>query len=327
MSIRSRYFTRICVWAAGLCGLVLIAAPGMATPVTGATVLVNTGGTGGAYSDTSTVTTPGASSAASASVGAATVGADGSHADASGAAFANFGTLGVAGSGNALTPPATPTTGVASDALASAFWDDALTPVPIAGSGLASGTQVIADLNLDLRFTNALFAFNNGTGFFHYEMVVAVGATVVLSACLVTDPGNIEFIALNCPDGVQSTIVGIPANNNDPLTIQLASIALPLTILQPFELSASLVFDGQCTSGPNDTQFSSCVFDGDALHTSNAFLQPLGDFTLVAASGHDYSLPAPPNGAPESGSLALMIAALVPAALSLRRRRATRAVT
>jgi hypothetical protein len=100
-------------------------------------------------------------------------------------------------------------------------------------------------------------------------------------------------------------------------------IARPLAILQPFELSVSLSFNGQCTPGPSDSVVSSCTLDGNALHTSTATLQPLGDFTLVAASGHDYSLSVtPPAGSvPEPGSLALLVSTLLPVAWSWRDRR------
>jgi len=122
---------------------------------------------------------------------------------------------------------------------------------------------------------------------------------------------------------VGSNRIGIPGDTDGPLAVQLAPVSLPLAILQPFELGVGLFVEGECNVGPNDTAISSCSFDGDALHTSTATLQPLGDFTLVAASGHDYSAPVtPPASAPEPGTLALVVSGLVPAALSLRRRKA-----
>lgn len=315
MRIHLQRCRTLCVRVAAFCGLALIAGAAMAGPFTEAIATVNTGGTGGVYSDTSSVTTPGASSSASVAVGANTVGADGSHADASAAAFANFGTLGVAGSGNGLTPPATPTTGVDSGSLASAFWDDVLTPVPVAGSALSPGASVIADLLLDFRFSNSLSALTNADAFFNYEMTAFLGSTLVLDDCFVTDMDHNDL----CDRG--SLIIGMPGNTNGPLTMQLDAVALQLSMLQPFELSVGLSVFGNCGSGPDLTQFSSCSFDGDAFHTSNAFLQPTSDFVLVAASGHDYSRLTTSNVVSEPGSVALALLGLGLAGGAIARRR------
>jgi hypothetical protein len=52
----------------------------------------------------------------------------------------------------------------------------------------------------------------------------------------------------------------------------------------------------------------------DALHTGHTFLDPLGDFSIVSASGHDYSSLAGPPGGPPSvpgpGSAALLTTGL-----------------
>jgi hypothetical protein len=235
------------------------------------------------------------------------VGSDGSHADASAAAFAGFGLLGVAGAGNGLTPPDNFLTGVFSGATADASWDDFITPTPKAGSGLLPGTSVLADLIVDLTFENNLLGLGNASGFFDYQIFAFLGGTIgslVLNDCLTTviDP-DISF----CGPGSQ--VIAIPGNTvpGSPLTL-LDSVALPVTILQPIELTLDLHFDGQCTSGAGDVA-SQCTFGGDALHTSNAVLRPRGDFILVAESGHDYSQPTT-NGAPEPGSLALVGLAL-----------------
>src|SRR6185437_7035672 len=164
---------------------------------------------------------------------------------------------------------------------------------------------VTANLTLGLDFENSLLALDNATGFFSYELSallvtidpvtgVRTSFDTLLDDCFVADPD------LNSC-GIGSQRIGIPGNTSgQPLSVQLAPVALSVAILQPFELSVSLDFNGQCTAAPDDTAVSSCSFDGNALHTSTATLQPLGDFTLVAASGHDYSQPTttPPGSVP-----------------------------
>lgn len=296
------------------------------TPVTGVHVQVLGGATGGNFQDQQNPTNADAPS--SASVSKAVAGSDGSTAGASAAAFADFGTLGVAGTAGGVVPPATPA-GVASGAaLASASWDDFLTAFPNPGSLLVPGTSVTANLVLGLDFQNSTLAINNASSIFAYELfagiVITDPATGVQSSSTVLD----DCFVFNDPDfnlcGRGSNRIDIPGNTNgQPLSIQFAPIALSLAILQPFELGVGLTFDGQCNTGPNDTATSSCSLDADALHTSITTLQPLGDFTLVAASGHDYSprITAPPGSVPEPGTLALIASGLVPAALSLRGRR------
>ncbi|HLX30866.1 MAG TPA: PEP-CTERM sorting domain-containing protein [Casimicrobiaceae bacterium] len=210
------------------------------------------------------------------------------------------------------------------------FWDDFLTGVPNPDSLLVPGAPVTATLTLDLHFENSLLAINNAAGWFSYELFAGIvtidpvtgarlDSTTVLDDCLIVDPDPNHR---SCSVGSQ--IVDIPANTSgQPLSLQFAPIALPIAIGQPFELGAGLSFEGECNVGPNDTAISSCSFDGDALHTSVATLQPLGDFTLDAASGHDYSVPVstPPGSVPEPGSLALIVSGLAAAVLSLGRRK------
>ena len=326
------YLSRfISMWARAMSIFVLVLTTGPRAayadmiPTTSVDVQVVGGATGGNFEDQQNPTNVNGPSSASVTRDAA--GSDGSTGGASATAFADFGTLGVDGSGSGLTPPATPAAGASGSVLASAFWDDFLTALPNAGSLLVPGAPVTASLTLDLDFENSLLALNNALGFFSYELsavlvpidpVTGVRSTsdTVLDDCFVVDP---DFN----PCTVGSQVIDIPGNTNgQPLSVQFATVALPLAILQPFELAVSLAFNGQCTAGPNDTAVSSCTFDGDALHTSTTTLRPLGDFTLVAASGHDYSAPVtPPGSAPEPGTLALIVSGLVPAALSLRRRR------
>jgi hypothetical protein len=323
---------RVCVASASV--FILAAGSGTVyadmTPLTGVDVQVVGGATGGNFQDQQNSTNVDAPSLASVSKGVA--GGDGSTAGASAAAFADFGTLGVGGTAGGAVPPATPA-GVASGAaLASAFWDDFLTAFPNPGSLLVPGTSVTADLSLGLDFQNSTLAINNANSFFAYELFAGIvlrdPVTGVQSSSTVLD----DCFVFNDPDfnlcGRGSNRIDIPGNTNgQPLNIQFAPIALSLAILQPFELGVGLTFDGQCNTGPNDTAISSCSLDGDALHTSITTLQPLGGFTLVAASGHDYSLPitTPPGSVPEPGTLALIVSGLAPAALSLRARRKAQA--
>jgi len=44
----------------------------------------------------------------------------------------------------------------------------------------------------------------------------------------------------------------------------------------------------------------------DATHTSNTFLQALGDFSFVSVSGHDYAMLTTPIDVPEPATLALL---------------------
>lgn len=264
----------------------------------------------------------------SASVSKSVTAGDGSNAGASASGFADFGTLEVGGSGSGLTPPAASRANASSTALASASWDDFLTAVPNPTSFLVPGASVAATLTLGLDFKNSALGLNNANAVFDYELsagiVLTDPVTGVQSSITVVD----DCFVFNDPDfnlcSSGSHRIDIPGNTGDrPLVVDIAPVTLPLAILQPFELGAGLSFFGECNAGPNDTAISSCTVDGDAMHTATATLQPLGDFTFVAASGHDYSLPitTPPGTAAEPGTLALIVAGLLPAALWRRRRR------
>jgi len=329
MKIHLSRFSGLC--AASACVLVLVAGTGAAradmTPTTGVNVQVIGGTTDVATFQDQQFPPPNVDAPSSASVSRGANGSDGSTVAGSAAAFADFGTLGVSASGAGSTPPANSRSDASASTLASGFWDDFLKAVPNPDSLLVPGAPVTATLTLDLHFENSLLAINNAEGGFAYDLFAGIVSTdpvtgvrsssTVLDDCFVVGDSVFNF----CDVG--SNRIGIPGNTDGPLTVQLAPVSLPLAILQPFELGVGLFVEGECNVGPNDTAISSCSFDGDALHTSTATLQPLGDFTLVAASGHDYSAPVtPPASAPEPGTLALVVSGLVPAALSLRRRKA-----
>jgi len=330
MSIDRSPLSRTCGVVTSICALAFVtgSAPADADllPFTSAFARVIVGAAGVATSqDEQNPTNVGAAS--SATVNRSTNGIDGSTADGSASAVANFGTLGVGGSGSALTPSGSPIAGASNAVAAFAFWDDFLTAIPNAGSLLVPGAPVSATLTLGLDFTNSLLALDNANAFFSYDLSASLSLidpvtgvrsnSIVLDDCFVSDP--------DLPNGcdVGAHVIGIPGNTSGSLATRIAPIALSLAILEPFELTVNLGFNGQCNAGPDDSAVSSCTFDGDALHTSTATLQPLGDFTLVAASGHDYAAAATPpssGSVPEPGSLALVVSALLPAVLSWRRR-------
>ncbi len=331
---RSR-FSGTCVRVTSICALAVGFTSGFANadmaPTTGVGVQVIVGATDVTTSQNQQFPPPNVNTPSSAFVSGDINGSDGSTAGASAAAFADFGTLGVSATGGGSTPPGNSRSVGSASTLASAFWDDFLTAIPNPDSLLVPGAPVTATLTLDLHFDNSLLAINNANGGFAYDLFAGIvsidpvtgvqSSSTLFDDCFVLGDSPFDF----CDVG--STRIDMPGNTNGPLTLQLAPITLPLAILQPFELGVGLFVEGQCGAGPNDTAISSCSFGADALHTSTATLQPLGDFTLVAASGHDYSLSVtPPSGSvPEPGSLALVVSALLPAALSLRRRQRERA--
>lgn len=314
--------------SASVCALVWIMLSGVAsadmTPTTGVGVQVIVGATDVTTSQHQEFPPPNVGTSSSASVSGNANGSDGSTAGGSASAFADFGTLGVSGSGGGSTPPGNSRSVGSVSTLASAFWDDFLTAVPNPDSLLVPGAPVTATLTLDLHFDNSLLAINNASGGFAYDLFAGIVSTdpvtgvqsssTLFDDCFVLGDSFSDF----CDVG--SNRVGMPGNTDGPLSVHLAPVSLPLAILQPFELGVGLFMQGQCSAGPNDTAISSCSFDADALHTSTTTLQPQGDFTLVAASGHDYStVTPPPQGVPEPGTSALLACALAVLALSLRR--------
>lgn len=322
-------FWIICAGATSFCALMAAAESGSAyantVPSTTAQVMVEGGATDGNFGDQQSFTNLDAPSLASTSK--VITGSDGSIAGASATAFADFGTLGVRGSAGSSAALASSRAVGSASAVASASWGDFLTAIPNPGSLLVPGTSVTATLTLGLDFQNSLLALNNAQGGFAYELFAGIvftdpitGAQSSLTAlddCFAVGDFDFQFC------GVGSTHIGIPGNTSGPLAVQLAPIALPLAILQPFELGVGLTFDGQCNAGPGFDVISSCTFDGDALHTSTATLHPLGDFTLVAASGHDYAstTPTPTGNVAEPATLALIGCGLAPMLLSSRLRR------
>jgi hypothetical protein len=88
----------------------------------------------------------------------------------------------------------------------------------------------------------------------------------------------------------------------------------------PVIVGQLLVVASAAASAFEDGAFASESVTSFAFHTANFYLQPLDDFTLVSASGHDYSLPV--STAPEPNSVLLVAGAL--SALLIVRRRGSR---
>jgi hypothetical protein len=332
MKMHRARFGSMCAQAMSVCALAFALNSGAATadmtPTTGVNVQIIGGVTDVPTFLDQQFPPPNVDASSLASVSRSANGSDGSTVGASATAFADFGTLGVSASGGGSTPPANSRSVSSASTLASAFWDDFLTAIPNPDSLLVPGAPVSATLTLDLRFDNSILAINNAQGEFAYDLFAGIVSTdpvtgVQSSSTLFDDCFVVGDSAFDFCD-VGSNRIDVPGNTDGPLTVQLAPVSLPLAILQPFELGVGLFVEGQCNAGPNDTAISSCSFDADAFHTSTATLQPQGDFTLVAASGHDYSaITTPPGSVPEPGTLALIGGALVPLALSRRRQRRT----
>lgn len=108
---------------------------------------------------------------------------------------------------------------------------------------------------------------------------------------------------------------------------------VPFEVTEPFvftfEVGETPTIEGQLLAGATagsaalgDGAFASQSVTSFAFHTANFYLQPLDDFTLVSASGHDYSLPAS-TSVPEPNSV-LLVAGALSALLVVRRRRGSR---
>jgi len=244
---------------------------------------------------------------------------DGSHASASNAAFADFGTLGVGVAGVGLTP-ANSRVGVSSIAFASAAWDDTFTPRDFF---LPAGTPVTANLILNLHFANVAQTLNARILGMNYDLEANItqgpGSRHPVTSTLVDDCFSIDFRGAFCTSG--SHRFRIPGNTDpEGITLELAPILLSLAIDQPFELGVQLDANAEGLTRDRSAIVGAYNFSGDALDTSEAFLQPLQAFNLVSESGHDYS---PPSGhrVPEPSSLALLFAGLLSA---VRWRRSAR---
>jgi hypothetical protein len=250
------------------------------------------------------------------SVGASFSG--GKHADASAAAFADFGSLGVAVDGDGITP-AISRLGVSSFAETEASFDDTLTPI---APFLPGGAPVKANLLLNLDFSNLDQTLNASVFTMNYELTAKIiqglgshpVTTTFVDDCFSIAGAGLSFCNFH------SHMFVMPRNTGPGgVILPLAPIKLSLAIGQPFRLIVSLTGVGQADSPVSAGMLGAYNFSGDALDTSEAFLQPLQDFTLVSESGHDYSPPAGGGSVPEPATLGLLGVALMGFA-ALRRR-------
>jgi hypothetical protein len=96
------------------------------------------------------------------------------------------------------------------------------------------------------------------------------------------------------------------------------SVEFVVTIGEQFGITGALAAEAIANASAVQPGDETSFLLADAFRTANFYFQPLDDFTLVAASGHDYSPPSTPTAVPEPGSLTLFVGI---AALGTARRR------
>jgi hypothetical protein len=246
----------------------------------------------------------------------------GNFSSASAIAAADFGALGIIGNTAGLAPPA-PGSGVDGSALAEAQWTDVFTPIANPGSGLVAGAPASTQVQLSIPFLTSLFADNASASFDYRLALVRVDPVTQASTVLLDDCFTSDVDTENC---FGATIIGVPGNLGPPAVVDLITLALPVFIEQPFVLNGVMsVSASGGTLGDVGGNFTASV---DSLDPQQTFLTPVGDFSLVSGSGHDYSVagppPGPPTSVPESPMLPMVIFGLAAAWMCGRNARKLR---
>jgi hypothetical protein len=198
------------------------------------------------------------------------------------------------------------------DAQTEAVWTDYFT---IGGGALAPGTvvQVMASVGMDGMTSVSAGAVGAGGDLFPNN--ANAYWTFFASMQNVNNPS--DFVSV-CADALVGCIlppnVAFQANDAAVFNLVVGQMTA-ITGLMEVHTAAAAV-----SPGPGGVAFASVT--ADASHTANFYLQPLGDFTIVSASGHDYlpaAVPAPPAVVPEPASMLLVGSGV--AAMIVRRRR------
>jgi hypothetical protein len=238
-----------------------------------------------------------------------------SGATGSSTASADFGTLRAGSTGavaGAVTGPTGASVGGSYSVDAQVQYIDDIT---VLSDNLANGTVVQATVYLALNGSVGVDAFGGNS---HPTDGVAN-----LDAILSFAGGSLHLCTLDDPFGVTPTTTGCVEG--------AGASFLETSMIADFVIGQQYAIEGTLTSnvfgwtadqfieqtGTGETSSSSAF--ANATHTSNTYLQPLGDFFFSSGSGHDYSLPDT-NGIPEPGTLALLSVGVMGASLSRRRR-------
>lgn len=231
---------------------------------------------------------------------------------ASASGFADFGTLGALAQAQTLVAASSSDlqgVGAASVAFMSASWTEYFTPT---SSVLPAGTRVRTRGSIGIEgVTDAEGSTAGVTGaiFSSFEFGAALSdvdnaLSPLLGLCVTDEPEPTPGCTL------------FPSNV--PFLFE-RSVEFVVTIGEQFGITGALAAEAIANASavqPGDGATSFLL--ADAFRTANFYFQPLDDFTLVAASGHDYSPPTP-TAVPEPGSLTLL--GLGIAALGAARRR------
>ena len=237
----------------------------------------------------------------------------GANNDALVSGFADFGQLGVLAGADAEAMD----TGHSGNMLAqaAAIWTE---PFLVSSSTLAPGTMVQA---MALVRMDGIVSASGGTASPDpsnpREAAIDASWNFVASMQNLSNPSDYVFV---CADSVGPSCLlppNVPFEASKPFVFNfvVGDVAVVTGLLQ------AVASAGAATSV--DGAFASESVTSAAMHTASFYLEPIGDFTLVSASGHDYSLQNVPE--PASGLLlAIGLGALTASRHGSRRSRRAR---